>query len=109
MEWLSLDSALFYNLEGLGRFPRLSLLRLNYKSHPIDATVEDFFNLNYNSLTTLHLFEVRDMHLDDFYVTIGQCINLENLVLCDCSVLTDWDSNRYNHPQVRSRSNFTAY
>ena len=27
VEWLSLDSALFYNLEGLGHLPNLSLLR----------------------------------------------------------------------------------
>merc|ERR1711993_204439 len=39
VEWLSLDSALFYNLEGLGSLPHLSLLRLNYKSRPIDQTV----------------------------------------------------------------------
>ena len=31
VEWLSLDSALFYNLEGLSRMPQLRLLRLNYK------------------------------------------------------------------------------
>ena len=44
VEWLSLDSALFYNLEGLGYLPHLSLLRLNYKSRPIDQTVVDFFS-----------------------------------------------------------------
>ena len=31
VEWLSLDSALFYNLEGLGHLPNLSLLR--YRGH----------------------------------------------------------------------------
>ena len=29
VEWLSLDSALFYNLEGLGHLPNLSLLRFD--------------------------------------------------------------------------------
>ena len=29
VEWLSLDSALFYNLEGLGHLPNLSLLRFS--------------------------------------------------------------------------------
>ena len=36
VEWLSLDSALFYDLEGLGHLPNLRLLRLNYKARPID-------------------------------------------------------------------------
>ena len=62
VEWLSLNSALFYNLEGLGRLPRLSLLRLHYKSRPLDQTVADFFSLNAHGLTTLHLFEVKDLH-----------------------------------------------
>ena len=35
VEWLSLDSALFYNLEGLNVLPHLRLLRLNYKGRPI--------------------------------------------------------------------------
>ena len=35
VEWLSLDSALFYNLEGLSVLPHLRLLRLNYKGRPI--------------------------------------------------------------------------
>lgn len=53
VEWLSLDSANFFSLEGLGRFPRLSLLRLNYKGRPIDATVEDFLEMHFDRLTTL--------------------------------------------------------
>ena len=32
VEWLSLDSALFYNLEGLGHLPNLSLLRFDDSS-----------------------------------------------------------------------------
>ena len=36
VEWLSLDSALFYDLEGLGALPNLRMLRLNYKARPID-------------------------------------------------------------------------
>merc|ERR1719348_924303 len=51
VEWLSLDSALFYSLEGLGHLPHLSLLRLNYKSRPVDATVVDFFRLSCSRLT----------------------------------------------------------
>jgi hypothetical protein len=91
LEWLSLDSALFFNLEGLGHLPKISLLRLNYKSRPIDQTVVDFFCQNGQNLVTLHLFEVKDMRLEDLHLTLGQCINLENLVMCDCSVLPDWD------------------
>ena len=33
VEWLSLDSALFYNLEGLGHLPNLSLLRFDDSSN----------------------------------------------------------------------------
>ena len=92
VEWLSLNSALFYNLEGLGRLPRLSLLRLHYKSRPLDQTVADFFSLNAHGLTTLHLFEVKDLHLDDLHLTIGQCHNLETLVLFECSLREDWSN-----------------
>ena len=53
VEWISLDSALFYNLEGLGHLPRLRLLRLNYKGRPIDDTVIDFFKISCEQLTTL--------------------------------------------------------
>jgi hypothetical protein len=73
VEWLSLDSALFYNLEGLGRLPHLSLLRLNYKSRPIDQTVVDFFSLSCANLSALHLFDVKDLHMDDLRLTVGQC------------------------------------
>ncbi len=93
VEWLSLDSALFYNLEGLGNLPRLSLLRLNYKSRPIDQTVVDFFSHVHN-LVTLQLFEVKDLHLDDLHLTIGQCNRLETLILCECSIRPDWDHLR---------------
>ena len=65
VEWLSLDSALFYNLEGLGFLPNLTLLRLNYKSRPIDQTVVDFFSISCHNLSVLHLFDVKDIHMDD--------------------------------------------
>ncbi len=90
VEWLSLDSALFYDLEGLGLLPNLNLLRLNYKSRPIDQTVVNFFSLNAHNLTTLHLFAVVDLTPEDLQLTVGQCVKLENLVLKDCSVLP-WD------------------
>ena len=73
MEWLSLDSALFYNLEGLGFLPNLTLLRLNYKSRPIDQTVVDFFSTSCHNLSVLHLFDVKDIHMDDLRLTVGQC------------------------------------
>lgn len=91
LEWLSLDSALFYNLEGLGHLPNLTLLRLNYKSRRLDQTVVDFFNLNCQNLTTLHLFDVKDLSLDDMQLTIGQCKSLDNLVMSDCSLMENWD------------------
>ena len=65
VEWLSLDSALFYNLEGLSRLPQLRLLRLNYKGRPIDDTVIDFFKLSCDQLTTLHLFDVKELSIED--------------------------------------------
>ena len=73
VEWLSLDSALFYNLEGLGNLPHLSLLRLNYKSRPIDQTVVDFFPASCHNLSCLQLFDVKDIHMDDLRLTVGQC------------------------------------
>ena len=73
VEWLSLDSALFYNLEGLGFLPNLTLLRLNYKSRPIDQTVVDFFSTSCHNLSVLHLFDVKDIHMDDLRLTVGQC------------------------------------
>lgn len=87
---------------------RLRLLRLNYKSRPIDQTVVDFFTLNAHHLVTLQLFEVKDIHLDDLHITVGQCINLENFVLVDCSVRPDWDhsgsSNTYTVRKIRPLS-----
>ena len=47
----------------LKKFQRLRLLRLNYKGRPMDDTVIDFFQLISANLTTLHLFEVRDLTL----------------------------------------------
>ena len=112
MEWLSLDSALFYNLEGLGFLPNLTLLRLNYKSRPIDQTVVDFFSTSCHNLSVLHLFDVKDIHMDDLRLTVGQCkvswdveliVNipshiilqvLDTLVLNDCSIRDDWDHIR---------------
>ena len=54
VEWLSLDSALFYDLEGLGALPNLRMLRLNYKARPIDQvwkpkTLTRFPTCNCNS------------------------------------------------------------
>lgn len=94
VEWLSLDSALFYNLEGLGCLPHLTLLRLNYKSRPVDQTVVDFFSASCHNLTTLHLFDVKDLHMDDLRLTIGQCKVLDTLLLNECSVREDWDHLR---------------
>merc|ERR1711863_63481 len=101
VEWLSLDSALFYNLEGLNRLPQLRLLRLNYKGRPIDDTVIDFFKISCEQLTTLHLFDVKELGIEDLRLTIGQCPQLEVLVFQDCSVLPDW---RTNQTKVISRS-----
>ena len=64
VEWLSLDSALFYNLEGLNRMPQLRLLRLNYKGRPIDDTVIDFFRISCEQLTTLQFFDVKEITLE---------------------------------------------
>jgi len=94
VEWLSLDSALFYNLEGLGYLPNLTLLRLNYKSRPIDQTVVDFFSTSCHNLSVLHLFDVKDIHMDDLRLTIGQCKILDTLILNDCSIREDWDHLR---------------
>lgn len=101
VEWLALDSALFYNLEGLGQLQRLKLLRINYKGRPIDDTVIDFFGLICSNLTTLHLFEVRDLTMEDLRLTIGRCHVLETLVLNECSVSADW---RTSSTKVISRS-----
>jgi len=91
VEWLSLDSALFYSLEGLGLLKCLSLLRLNYKSRPVDQTVVDFFSTSCQRLSTLHLVEVAELHLDDLRLTVGQCPLLETLVMSECAVSDDWD------------------
>ena len=101
VEWLSLDSALFYNLEGLNRLPQLRLLRLNYKGRPIDDTVIDFFKISCEQLTTLHLFDVKELGIEDLRLTIGQCPQLEVLVFQDCSVLPDWRTN-----QTKVNTNF---
>jgi len=94
VEWLSLDSALFYNLEGLGYLPNLSLLRLNYKSRPIDQTVVDFFTLSCHNLTNLQLFDVKEIHMDDLRLTVGQCSSLDTLILNECSLREDWEHLR---------------
>lgn len=105
VEWLSLDSALFYNLEGLSRMPQLRLLRLNYKGRPIDDTVVDFFSVSCDNLITLQLFEVKDLSVDDLRLTVGQCSQLETLVFHDCSVLVDWRApNHGSQVKVISRS-----
>ncbi len=90
VEWLSLNSALFYNLEGLGHLPCLKLLRLNYKGRPLDQTVLDFFSLNFQGLRALHLFDVKELGLDDLHRTVGLCPNLETMVMCECSFRPDW-------------------
>jgi len=108
VEWLSLDTALFYNLEGLGSMPTLRLLRLNYKSRSVDQTVVDFFGVNGHFLNTLHLIDIKDLHIEDFYLTVGECVNLENLVLVDCSIIpdfwgrTNFRSQRQQQPISRS-------
>jgi len=105
VEWLSLDSALFYNLEGLGYLPNLNLLRLNYKSRPIDQTVVDFFSLSCHNLTTLHFYDVKEIHMDDLRLTVGQCKVLETLVLNECSLRDDWEHLRsFNRRQPLSTS-----
>jgi len=81
-------------------FQRLKLLRLNYKGRPIDDTVIDFFGLIFSNLTTLHLFEVRDLTLEDLRLTIGRCHVLETLVLNECSVSAEW---RTSNTRVISR------
>merc|ERR1719479_552995 len=75
VEWLSLDSALFYNLEGLNRLPQLRLLRLNYKGRPIDDTVIDFFKISCEQLTTLHLFDVKELGIEDLRLTLDSVHN----------------------------------
>jgi len=91
VEWLSLDSALFYSLEGLGHLPNLSLLRLNYKSRPIDQTVVDFFSVSCLHLSSLHLYDVAELHLEDLRLTVGHCKHLETLVMNECSISEEWD------------------
>ena len=83
VEWLSLDSALFYNLEGLGFLPNLTLLRLNYKSRPIDQTVVDFFSCSCQNLSVLHLFDVKDIHMDD--LRYGTSLGIR--ILCNIFIL----------------------
>lgn len=105
VEWLSLDSALFYNLEGLSRMPQLRLLRLNYKGRPIDDTVVDFFRISCEHLTTLQFFDVKEISLEDLRLTVSQCPQLEVMVFQDCSVLPDWRSTGHgNQIKVISRS-----
>ena len=86
VEWLSLDSALTYNLEGLGRFTNLKFLKLNYKGRPFDQSVVDFFAVNGAQLTSLHFIDVKDITNAQLMATVGQCYALENLVLEDCSL-----------------------
>ena len=111
VEWISLDSALFYNLEGLGHLPRLRLLRLNYKGRSIDDTVMEFFTINGTNLTTLHLFDVKDLTLDDFTLTVGKCPQLETFVLCECSIAPDWRglTPHYNPPPPSRRNSNNSY
>ena len=109
VEWISLDSALFYNLEGLGHLPRLRLLRLNYKGRPIDDTVMEFFTINGANLTTLHLFDVKDLTLDDFCLTVGKCPQLETFVLCECSIAPDWRGVPNYNPIGPNRRNSNSY
>lgn len=105
VEWLSLDSALFYNLEGLSRMPQLRLLRLNYKGRPIDDTVIDFFRISCGQLTTLQFFDVKEITLEDLRMTVGQCPQLEVLVFQECSIVPDWRSHSLgNHIKVISCS-----
>ena len=77
------------------------LLRLNYKGRPIDDTVADFFKLSGEQLTTLHLFDVKEISVEDLRLTIGQCPQLEVVVFQDCSVHPEW---RTNQTKVISRS-----
>ena len=86
VEWLSLDSALTYNLEGLGRFTNLKFLKLNYKGRPFDQSVVDFFAVNGAQVTSLHFTDVKDITNAQLMATVGQCNALENLVLEDCSL-----------------------
>ena len=109
VEWISLDSALFYNLEGLGHLPRLRLLRLNYKGRSIDDTVMEFFTINGTNLTTLHLFDVKDLTLDDLCLSVGKCPQLETFVLCECSIAPDWRGIPSFNPMARNRRNSNSY
>ena len=86
IEWLSLDSALTYNLEGLGRFNNLRFLKLNYRGRSIDGSVMNFFNANSSSLQHLHLIDIRDLTKADLLRTVGRCYSLETLVLEECSL-----------------------
>ena len=109
VEWISLDSALFYNLEGLGHLPRLRLLRLNYKGRSIDDTVMEFFTINGENLTTLHLFDVKDITLDDLCLTVGKCPQLETFVFCECSIAPDWRGVPQYNPIGPNRRNSSSY
>ena len=104
VEWLSLDSALFYNLEGLGYLPHLNLLRLNYKSRPIDQTVVDFFSTSCRHLSVLQLVDVKDIHMDDLRLTVGQCKLLETLIFNDCSVREDWERGTFDRRKPLSET-----
>merc|ERR1712029_857266 len=46
------------------------------------------------NLSVLHLFDVKDIHMDDLRLTVGQCKVLDTLVLHDCSIREDWDHIR---------------
>ena len=85
VEWLSIDSALYFNLDGIGKFENLTLFRVNYKSRAVDASVLNFFHLNSSNLKSLHLVEVKDLSLEDLRQTVGRCSKLENLVMVRCS------------------------
>jgi len=96
IEWLSLDSALTYSLEGLARFPHLRFLKLNYKGRPADVSVSDFFRLN-PQLKSLHLVDVKDLTAADLKSTLGACPALETLVLEDCSLTAGFGSKPGMH------------
>ena len=54
----------------------------------------DFFKLSGEQLTTLHLFDVKEISVEDLRLTIGQCPQLEVVVFQDCSVHPDWRTNQ---------------
>ena len=62
----------------------------------------DFFRLSCAQLTTLQFFDVKEMTLEDLSL-VGQCPQLEVLVLQECSIVPDWRA-RLTHIKVISRS-----